>query len=175
MLINSCPSVSHSNGEEEQPLTDHDEGAGAEEQSLPLRRLGTQEIYVRKSCISSQLSSISIGISLNVCLIFKIILCFQQCCGCFFHPLIRKPDPWWKKIQIRVGIRDPGWTSWILFLRTCVGQSTTQLPVHQNSLMATRAIPCFCLPPGTAQWRRNLEVKRFIRATVYSVNICRQS
>ncbi len=56
-----------------------------------------------------------------------------------------------------------------------VGQSTTQLPSHQNSLMASRAIPCFCLPPGTAQQQRNPEVKRFIRATVYSVNICRQS
>ncbi len=52
-----------------------------------------------------------------------------------------------------------------------VGQSTTQLPLHQNSLMAIRAISCFCLPPGTTQRQRNLEVKRFIRATVYSVNI----
>jgi hypothetical protein len=32
-----------------------------------------------------------------------------------------------------------------------VRQSTTQLPAHQNSLMAPRAIPYFCLSPGTAQ------------------------
>jgi hypothetical protein len=51
---------------------------------------------------------------------------------------------------------------------------TTQLPAHQNSLMAARAIPPFCLSPGTARRQRNLEVKRFIRATLYSVNICRQ-
>jgi hypothetical protein len=58
--------------------------------------------------------------------------------------------------------------------KTLVGQSTTQLPSHQNSLMASRAIPFFCLPPGTTQRQRNPEVKRFIRATIYSVNICRQ-
>jgi hypothetical protein len=46
------------------------------------------------------------------------------------------------------------------------GNLATQLPAHQNSLMATRAIPCFCLSPGTAQRQRNPEVKRFIRATL---------
>jgi hypothetical protein len=46
-----------------------------------------------------------------------------------------------------------------------VRQSTTQLPAHQNSLMAARAISTFFLSPGTTQGQRNPEVKRFIRAT----------
>ena len=50
--------------------------------------------------------------------------------------------------------------------RVNVRQSATQLPAHQSSLMATRAIPYFCLSPGTAQRQRNPEVKRFIRATL---------
>jgi hypothetical protein len=62
-----------------------------------------------------------------------------------------------------------------LLLCTAVRQSTTpQLPAHQNSLMAARAIPSFCLSPGTARRQRNPEVKRFERATLYSVNISRQ-
>jgi hypothetical protein len=59
-----------------------------------------------------------------------------------------------------------------IFTKMGVRQSTTpQLPAHQNSLMAARAIPPFCLSPGTAQRQRNPEVKRFMRATLYSVNI----
>ncbi len=46
------------------------------------------------------------------------------------------------------------------------GNLATQLPAHQYSLMATRAIPRFCLSPGTAQRQRNPEVKRFIRAAL---------
>jgi hypothetical protein len=46
-----------------------------------------------------------------------------------------------------------------------VRQSATQLPAHQNSLLAASGIPRCCLSPGTAQRQRNPEVKRFIRPT----------
>ncbi len=37
----------------------------------------------------------------------------------------------------------------------CAAIYYSQLPAHQNSLTAARAIPLFCLSPGTAQRQRN--------------------
>ncbi len=62
--------------------------------------------------------------------------CRALCCGarirCLFDPWIKDPDPGWEKTRDK--IREPGWTSWILFFRTWYPFCGKNTEIHWSCL-----------------------------------------